>query len=275
MYKVQPFIWKRFSENEAVFQTQNSTVVITNKNMIEFLIEVESQGKTQLDVRDIEKHFCEKSDDVISFLENNQILKREIKKELSINNLYMLSTDTKLANMIGFYLEEDFSVGQISENELIGKDFDENDCLIVFMNPFSISKLEEYTNIAQNKNVIIKVIFTYNNKIYFSNFYKKKWYNPCPMCFFGALESQLRGEINDVSINFQTLIDILYAKQGMFEIEVPLTKSAYFHILYLLMQYLLPILSEHKVDEVLELDLSNFTVNKDIAYHWGYCDCYE
>ncbi|EJH6411503.1 McbB family protein, partial [Enterococcus faecalis] len=134
---------------------------------------------------------------------------------------------------------------------------------------------EIIVNIAKEKNVVVKIIFSYNHHIYFSNFYKREWYNPCPICFFSELESQLRGEITSDTANFQTIIDLLYTKSQNFAIEYPLQKDDYFTIVYTIMRNLDSDLMKCDLDEVLSIDLNNHLVTKDIAYHWGYCDCYE
>ncbi|EGO9124803.1 McbB family protein, partial [Enterococcus faecalis] len=89
------------------------------------------------------------------------------------------------------------------------------------------------------------------------------------------LESQLRGEITSDTANFQTIIDLLYTKSQNFAIEYPLQKDDYFTIVYTIMRNLDSDLMKCDLDEVLSIDLNNHLVSKDIAYHWGYCDCYE
>ena len=153
--------------------------------------------------------------------------------------------------------------------------FKNTDLLIVFFNPFNLDKMNQIDLFAKKKNILVKFIFPYNNKIYFTNFYKKSWYNPCPMCFFYMLESQLRGETEENNINFQTLLDLLYAQKAIFDIHLPLDSSVYLQIIYHLARYLRNMPDDNKLDEVLEICLKDFSVNRDIACHWGYCDCYE
>lgn len=89
------------------------------------------------------------------------------------------------------------------------------------------------------------------------------------------LESQLRGENEEYNINFQTILDLLYAQKATFDIHLPLDASVYLQIVYFLSGYLRKIQDDYKIDEVLEICLEDFSVNRDIACHWGYCDCYE
>ena len=275
MYKVQPYIWNKLDDKETLFQTQNSTVVIMNKALADFLISIEEAQIININDKMVEKEFGSKSSEVLEFLENNELIKKEIKKEVSIKCIYVLCNDKKFEESFNFNLSEDYSIKYIEMEKLLALNFEKNDCLLVFLNPFSIETLEKIAIIVKEKNIISKFIFSYNNRIYFSNFYKKDWYNPCPLCFFYELESQLRGDNSENHINFQTIIDVLYAKHGIFETELPLEKSIYLQIIYLLTQYLVPDINENKIDEVIELDLKDGSVVKDIAYHWGYCDCYE
>lgn len=60
---------------------------------------------------------------------------------------------------------------------------------IVFLKVFNFKEYENIVNIVKEKNVVIKIIFSYNYYIYFLNFYKREWYNLCLICFFFELES--------------------------------------------------------------------------------------
>ncbi|NRE18359.1 McbB family protein, partial [Enterococcus faecalis] len=41
MYKVNPFIWHDLSEKETFFQTKLSSIIITNKNLVRMLKDLE------------------------------------------------------------------------------------------------------------------------------------------------------------------------------------------------------------------------------------------
>ena len=95
------------------------------------------------------------------------------------------------------------------------------------------------------------------------------------MCFFYELESQLRGETSEDQISFQTMIDVLYEQKAQFSVHLPLDSIDYIHIICLLSKYFNKEIKSYYYDEVLELDLADYKVSEDTAYHWGYCDCYE
>ena len=227
MYKVQPFIWYDLKENRTMFQTQNSTTVISCDNA-------------------------------------------------GAKRMVILSNDDKFISSAKYNLSENkIKISFVPMSSLKEFKFSKEDIVVVFLNPFELQDLEKLVNVMQSKNVICKFIFSYNNKIYFSNFYKKDWSNPCPLCFFYEIESRLRGDEGESHINFQTIIDLLYGENIQFKSELPLEKEAYLNIVFYLAQTIQNVSNQYKVDEIAELNLDNYEIKRDIAYHWGYCDCYE
>lgn len=275
MYKVQPFIWQKIGENKIFFQTQYSSVIVTDNKLGDFLIEIEQKNILELDKKYIESHFIHETDSVISFMIQNGLLKEKVKKNFLIERLVILSNDNFFLESAQMNLKDIYTIVWIREQDKEQFTFEKNDLFIIFLNPFNLEKMNQLTSFVKERNVLVKFIFPYNNKIYFTNFYRKSWYNPCPMCFFYMLESQLRGENEENNINFQTIIDLLYSQKATFDIHLPLDSSVYLQIVYNLVRYLRKIPDDYKLDEVLEICLEDFSVNKDIACHWGYCDCYE
>lgn len=276
MYKIQPFIWQKIDKDTTVFQTKSTTVVITNSKLSNFLIEIEKQHLLELDGNYIKTKFLEaEEDEVINFLLKNKLLKLEKKKQWKVSKIVLLSNDHKFEESFEYNVKNSYKVEVINLDLFRNMQFNDSDLLVVFLNPFNLKTMNDLTQKIKEKNVLVKFIFSYNNNIYFSNFYKKSWNNPCPMCFFYELESQLRGENSENSINFQTLIDILYEQEVQFSSHLPLSEMDYVHIICLLSKYLGEEIRNYYFDEILELELENYKVNKDTAYHWGYCDCYE
>ena len=274
MYRIQPFIWQKLLDDQIVFQTQNSTVVIRNKDLSDFLIALEKENKQEIS-RQVSETVCgTNADKITDFLVNQKILIPEIKQEININKILVFSNDAKFIDSMSYNIGDLYEIVIVNKKELEAYQTVITDMLIVFLNPFKFDYLVEIYKIVREKDIICKFIFSYNNRIYFSNYHRKTWYNPCPLCFFYSIESTLRGEDNG-EVSFQTIIDLFYAKNIRFEINLPLTQSAYLHIVYLLTKYLLNTSDTYLIDEVAELNLQDGSVRKDIAYHWGYCDCYE
>ncbi|HHD1613185.1 TPA: McbB family protein [Enterococcus faecalis] len=276
MYKVNPFIWHDLSEKETFFQTKLSSIIITNKNLVRMLKYLEKNEVINFEESLLSNYFRSNMiNNVLVFLEENKLIKKLDIENNKVNEVLVYTDDSEFSELFDYVFSEKFTIShQSSISHLESKNMD-GKLLIVFLKAFNFKEYENIVNIAKEKNVVIKIIFSYNHHIYFSNFYKREWYNPCPICFFSELESQLRGEITSDTANFQTIIDLLYTKSQNFAIEYPLQKDDYFTIVYTIMRNLDSDLMKCDLDEVLSIDLNNHLVSKDIAYHWGYCDCYE
>lgn len=74
MYRIQPFIWQKLLDNQIVFQTQNSTVVIRNKDLSDFLIALEKENKLEISRQEIETFWGTNADKITDFLVNQKIL---------------------------------------------------------------------------------------------------------------------------------------------------------------------------------------------------------
>lgn len=218
MYKVEPFIWYDIDEKKTIFQTRNATVIITNKDIRDFLVILEERKILSIDETILKKYF-DKMDykEIVNFLVAQKILRREEERKVCIKRVIILSNDIKFNKSIELNISDIRDFLFVNKEQLKEFKVEKNDFLIVFLNPFELKEMEKIVEIVKNKDVMCKFAFSYNNKIYISNFYKKSWYNPCPLCFFYEIESQLRGEQGENNINFQTIIDLLYAENVLFK----------------------------------------------------------
>lgn len=275
-YKVQPFIWQRIKKNKTIFQTKSTTIIVTSENLTNFLLDVEKERRTEIDESYLTKYFSEEEKEkVMNFLLTNRLLVLSEERNLDMENIVLLTNDKKFEKSFQYNLKDSCKTKTIDLEVFYEMTFYPKDVLIVFLNPFDLKTMNELTEEIKKKDLLVKFIFAYNNKIYFSNFYKKSWCNPCPMCFFYELESQLRGENSEDQISFQTMIDVLYEQKAQFSVHLPLDSIDYIHIICLLSKYFNKEIKSYYYDEVLELDLADYKVSEDTAYHWGYCDCYE
>lgn len=273
VYTVEPYIWIR-AEKGYIFQTRLNTVLITDNKMSWFLIKLEEKGSTELTDHELENEFNNNRREAINFLLENSLIKKKAivdLKGVDIEHGIFVSNDMSFggfADKIGHFVFDDFK-----DLSKIEKYATQNKLIYFFLNPFSVETLYKISDLVRKNKCVCKFIFTYNNKIYFTNFHKKEWYNPCPRCFFSELESQLRNEPSETNINFQLLVDLIYEKTGKYYSNLPLNNYDYFQIMGILTRDVKP--DESNINLVYALDLNTYTVEKDIAYHWGYCDCYE
>ena len=276
MYKIIPFIWYDLNEKETFFQTKESSVIITNNFLISMLKKLESLEVVELEETMLLEYFNNESlENVIRFLKENRLIKEKENMELNFNNIILYTNDSEFSELFRYTFAEEYSIIIVNSLTELKKFKFNDELLFCFLNPFKFQEYEEIVEIGNNENTILKIIFSYNHHAYISNYYKKDWMNPCPRCFFSELESQIRGEITNNTTNFQTIIDILYSKSENFSVEYPLTKKDYISIIYVLMRNMNSNLEHCDIDEVLSINLKDNSISKDIAYHWGYYDCYE
>lgn len=275
MFIVNPFLWHTIDDGTYFFQTQTSSVMITNARIAEFLIEIEKRRCTYIEEEEFYKIFGIETKNILRFLEDNRILKKKEEQRIDIKRIVIVSDDNFFVRVIQEYFSDIHPILAVSNNDIQNFDYEENDLILSYIKHFSIEELELLRQCSEKNDSYLKVIFPYDSKIYFTNFYKKSWYTPCPLCFFYELEGQLRGESGEYSITFQTLMDFIYTKKANFQYEVLLSKMDYLSIGFILSKYLKSNMDESKFNEIIELDLKNGRINRDISYHWGYCDCYE
>lgn len=85
----------------------------------------------------------------------------------------MLSNDEKFIDSMNYNIHGLYKIIMVNQKELETYTTNKTDILIVFLNPFKLDYLLEIYKIAREKDIICKFIFSYNNKIYFSNYHKK------------------------------------------------------------------------------------------------------
>lgn len=165
MYRIQPFIWQKLLDNQIVFQTQNSTVVIRNKDLSDFLIALEKENKLEISRQEIETFWGTNADKITDFLVNQKILIPEIKQEININKILVFSNDAKFIDSMSYNIGDLYEIVIVNKKELEAYQTVITDMLIVFLNPFKFDYLVEIYKIVREKDIICKFIFSYNNRI--------------------------------------------------------------------------------------------------------------
>lgn len=275
MYIINPFLINLI-DNNCVIQTGTSTVVITNQRLIGFLSEIEIQKIKSYTDQELEVEFGENKDLFLSFLLENEILIKKEKPFFIFNKVWILSNNNVFPNLFHKFAKNVMPGIHVLQQDSDFSNVKSDDLCIVFFNPFNLKNYIRIVDTLKEKGVIIKTVFFYNHSIYISNYYKKTWGNPCPKCFFYSLETQLRGTINSNNINFQTIIDMIYEENALFNIEAKLEPIDYLKPLEIL---LFDIRYDSNpnvfINKAYEINIKNGTINQDFSYHWELCDCYE
>lgn len=277
MYKVNTFLLSKIANDQYVLQNGKATVIIKSKKLVSFLEVIEKERMQYLTIDIIKNYFEDQTDDAVNFLLENLII-CETKKEtkgIKCKEKVLIYNDIIFKN----YFEATFkdqNFRYIHSNVYEQYSYSKNDVVIIFLNPFNLKKYADMCNYFRDRDLIFKMIFFYNHAIYISQYHKKEWYNPCPMCFFYNLETQLRGGINSREINFQILIDMIYKQTPLFQIESKLQSKDYINVMYIFANHFNngEDISSF-INKVYEIDLASLRINEDVCYHWEACDCYE
>lgn len=104
---------------------------------------------------------------VLVFLEENKLIKKLDIENNKINEVLVYTDDSEFSELFDYVFSEKFIIShQSSISHLESKNMD-GKLLIVFLKAFNFKEYENIVNIAKEKNVVIKIIFSYNHHIYF------------------------------------------------------------------------------------------------------------
>ncbi len=276
-YRVFPFLITNYEEM-SVIQNYKNIVIIKDIEMINFFNWVDSNEIYKVSIDQINELFNERTEQAIEFMRNNYLIDKIRPKIINFENIRVISNDETFINSMKFN-----SIGHNEKfiYELLPRDFREFevnnllDLYIFFLNPFNYKYYTELVNIIKDNNVLSRFSFYYNNSIFLSNYYKKEWYNPCPLCFFGNVESSLRGKSKVLNtVSFQTLLDLIYKKDPAFEIQNTFTNYSISIFVNTLLNDM-DIIDNSQLNNVQYIDFNRNIVLADQAIHWELCDCYE
>ncbi|MFJ5789615.1 McbB family protein [Lysinibacillus sp. NPDC093197] len=281
MYEINPYLLysiNKEKEKQHIVQTKSNSMIIKSNPLISFLSFLEENELSCISKFEIYNFFEENkefSDRVISFLCDNDIFKTKVKKDLDFSNIAIYSNDKK--NEVEYLFRMVFDEMIVLNTLEDEKKLNEIGILFILFNPFNLKNLKGVVEkLKEYENLVYKVIFPYNNSIYISNYYSKKWNNPCPLCFFDSLEAQLRGNINGYNNpNFQMMIDLIYKENIEFEYDGLISERDYLPLMNIILRDITNEKIELKIDKVYRISLKDYYVNTDFSYYWEMCDCYE
>ncbi|MDD7764436.1 MAG: McbB family protein [Peptoniphilaceae bacterium] len=268
MFYIHQFIISE-SKLGAVVQNSLGITVIENEKLKNFLFYLDENGKNNFFDEDLALFFGrEEFEDVINFLMESSIIYDKKEMKGNFNNIGIYSNNQNFKDCFEFVGDDRFKF----VDDYIK--FENYDLVVLFFNPFSLIKYNQLVDYVFDKNIPCIFSFFYASKFYISNLYKKELYSPCPKCFFYNLEASIRayGKISD-ELSFQTIVDMIYAQNPLFEVEAKLNKKE----IFFLVSEILKMISQNvniSGKKVVEVDL-NGNVSYDVPVHFELCDCFE
>ena len=279
-YRIFPYIITDI-DDYAVVQNVKTICFLKDKKLIKFLKNKESEYTLNFTYEILNEYMGTQTDESLQFLLENQLIEEIKKVDLLYDKLIVTSNDKLIIDSMNYNLDGinvKYSCHYFENKNLKYKCYEKNTekpLYIIVLNPFNYSEFVKIVEDMKQKNVICRFAFLYNNKFYITNYYKKDWYNPCPLCFFSQLETSLRAKSKIYSRpTFQTIMDLIYKKSTNFNIEIKLNN---FKCLILIKGLLEDIekLDEVNIKNIKAIDINNGYVEYDQALHWELCDCYE
>ena len=278
MYKVNPFLVHEIEHQNYVLQTKSSTVLITNEQLINILLQIEREQIGQISKEWIENNIINiSSEKVIDFLINNNIITIINNIDYKFMKIICCSNNISFTKLFYSIFESKYEIIAISLDEIYNYKFCESDFCIIFLDPFIYSDFICLDKHIKEKNIITKFIFYYNYSLYITNFYKYDWHTPCPKCFLSNLESHLRGSQFTEGLNFQLLIDLIYKKSLKFPVSAEISSYDLVSLMFFLKKQISDFESNknYVINELCEISLENNQTVKDSSVYWEMCDCYE
>lgn len=276
-YKVFPFIITNYKEN-SVIQNALNIVIIKDTQMINFFNYIDTNAEYNINTEQLRKLYKDRVDEAIEFMKINRLIDEVHPKNIKYKDITVVSNDEIFINSMRFNtigLNEKFIFEFLPENNDKFKINYPDNLYIFFLNPFNYKYYVELVNVIRDNNILSRFGFFYNQSIYLSNYYKKEWNNPCPLCFFGNIEATLRGKSKAYNtVSFQTILDIVYKKDPSFKIENVFTNNSILPFVSVLLAQLY-IYDNSLINNVQYIDFNNNIVLSDQAIYWEMCDCYE
>lgn len=266
MYNLYPFIITNY-EDTSILQNSFTTIILKDRELIKFLNWIDINEVYEVSNEEIESLLGKKHEEILDFMINNKIIHECIKPKLAFKDIIVISNDK-------LFLDNMQYISQGIESKLKSIFFDKNldnieikkdNLYLVFLNPFNITLYTNISDILHNKNVIYRIAFYYNNYIFVSNYHKKEWVNPCPICFYHNVESSLKAKYNSMgTTSFQSILDIIYKRHPDFNVENKFTNYSIKGLVNLLLDQI-DIKNNAVINNVYSIDFINNIVSVDEA----------
>lgn len=290
-YEICNYIYHELPNGDLVVQNSAGIVRINDPILRSKIIEWDTKTTSVIDNNIFIKEFQNRSEQAIEFLLKYKIIKEKIVPNFSINRVNIITNSNLFYNNMSD-LSHDFTdkltlrFTNIKERELEDNSIDNNELVIIFLNPYSKTIAKKILDYASNKkNTVTLFSYVYNNSMYIDSLYSKKWYKPCHFCHIGHIETQLR--VNESgSMTYQQIIESLYYEDSSFKVESSLKKMDIYLLVHTIGriinkfiirddQYLYNHESLEDMNKSYVINLKTKEISDDFSIFWEMCNCYE
>lgn len=276
-FDVIPFLIINYEEF-SVAQNYKNINIINDKSLIKLLNRIDTEQISQISEELIFEYFGSRSEEAIKYMLDKSLICEKAEIILKYNKIILCSNDEKFLESFKYNSEGiniDIEYYKLDDKYNIDKPCNSDELYLFFLNRFNYKNYKNLVKIIKEKNILAKISFFYNNKIYVSNYYKKSWYNPCPLCYFSHVESSIRAHSELASqISYQTILELIYKEDIDFKIENKFSNSDILVLINTIIDEIKNIRNVRE-NEVKSIDYMSNSISYDTAIHWELCDCYE
>jgi len=273
-YRLLPYIISPTPKG-LFFQNTQTTAVIKQPAVVDFLTRMD-RGREQL----LTGEDCP-NEQLLAFLLSNRILIEINQEAVRYNRVWIASNCTVFAS-VGQSLMSTLPdlprerIAHIALGSLADTDLQADDVVIALLNPLNIADFKQLVSTLSQSDCLQKLCFYYNAHLYISNLHRPSWKNPCPLCFFSNIATQLRSDNRVQSVNFQRIVDILYLDKLPIETAFVPEPYHYAQLVAMLIEQLNSANdTNYLANHVTSIDINTGLTNTDTACHWELCNCYE
>jgi len=283
-YVIKPFIRHNAGEQLAL-QHRRGVLVISDSKIKQLIPNLEERIGNKIGEEDLKLLFKENFTEYLKFFLENKIIKKVLIPNFNIEEIHFFSNSSTMDELLSrafeetnyFYNHKDISsfTKKINSNS--------NHLFIVFLNPYDRDLARKLRDLfMKNKNTLSLFSYIYYGRLYIESIYSSKWKNPCHICQFTHIESELKfGAAHGVT--YQQIIDYLYIQSNSFNVETPLDFSDALNVSSQIVNRLTHLLA---LRDNIHLNMEEFTrgvvmdidskkTQLDTTYHWELCDCYD
>lgn len=270
-YRVAQFAVYELDSQSWVLQTTECINIITNIKLVHFLKEIMYRryiGNNEL--IQLKKKYGEISDDIIKYLQENEILLPLKELNFNLQHTMLVTNDKKIYDFWDrHYFEQTILLKNLKNINF------EDTLLVVILNPYNPEMVRNiYKKVSGNNNFLLLGYF-YNFNFYLDNIYHPNLKLPDHFDHIKYVQTKIYSD--QTNYTYQDLVDIIFEKDPNFDLIYPISWVDLIMVSHLILERVLTIFDLDKdinlymTKEILRIEELNMKTHRkmeDFAEFW-------
>ncbi|MGM9915765.1 MAG: McbB family protein [Lactobacillus crispatus] len=270
-YRVAQFAVYELDSQSWVLQTTECINIITNIKLVHFLKEIMYRryiGNNEL--IQLKKKYGEISDDIIKYLQENEILLPLKELNFNLQHTMLVTNDKKIYDFWDrHYFEQTILLKNLKNINF------EDTLLVVILNPYNPEMVRNiYKKVSGNNNFLLLGYF-YNFNFYLDNIYHPNLKLPDHFDHIKYVQTKIYSD--QTNYTYQDLVDIIFEKDPNFDLIYPISWVDLIMVSHLILERVLTIFDLDKdinlymTKEILKIEELNMKTHRkmeDFAEFW-------